>query len=779
MKTKPTYQELEKENNILRKKITEQNIDGFKLLSNLTFEGILIHEQGIIIEINQAFAQMSGYQYNELIGQNISKLVPQKYLSVIQKNIQQDYAKPYEIEAIKKDGTLFSVEIESWNLTFNNQKIKVTAVRDIANRKQVETKIKKLSTIVEQSENVIIITNTDGDIEYTNPKFSELTGYTASEVLGKNPRILKSGTQSKEYYQKMWHIILSGKTWKGKFHNKKKNGEYYWEQVTITPIKNELGKITNFLAIKENITNLVESEERLNTLINTIPDIICYKDGEGRWLLANKADLELFSLSGVDYYGKTDAELAELTDEIYKEAFSTCIISDEQSWNNKTLSHGTEIIPTVKGITKIYDVIKIPTFYSDGSRKGLAVIGRDITHSKQVEQRLQEQNTELVIAKQKAEESNQLKTEFINNMSHEIRTPMNGIIGFSQFLDDPNLSDAKKRLYINIIRNSGNQLLRIIDDILEISKLGTKQVKLYEKETCLNDLLLELFSIFDIKAKENKTPLYLNKGFSDNESVIVTDKTKLNKILSNLLENAIKYTDTGFIEFGYKIIDNKIEIYVKDTGIGINPEKQELIFVRFSQEEKSLSRNVGGLGLGLSIAKENAELLGGTITVQSEKGKGSTFVVTIPYKPVNKTNLKSNSENNKGKVTEKQDRYTVLIAEDEEVNYLFLETLLEDFELNLRTLHAKDGKEAVEMCKENNEIDFVLMDMKMPIMNGFEATKLIKEFRSDLPIVAQTAYTRSDEKERAFSAGCDDFISKPISEGTLKEIINKHLIMKG
>ena len=399
MKTKPTYQELEKENKILRKKVSKNNTNRYKLLSKLTFEGILIHEQGKVSDINQSFTKMFGYKYDELIGQNIIKLVvPQEYLAVIQKNIQLDYAKPYRIKARKKDGTLFHVEIESRNLIYDNEKIRVTAVRDILYRKEVESKIKKLSTVVEQSTNVIVITNTNGNIEYTNPKFTEVTGYTANEALGKNPRILKSGTQSKEYYQKMWQTIKSGITWKGKFHNKKKNGGYYWEQITITPIKDKLGEITNYLAVKEDITNLVESEERLSTFINTIPDIVCYKDGKGRWLLANKADLELFCLSGVDYFGKTDAQLAEYTDKIYKKAFSSCLISDEQAWKNKTLSHGIEIIPTVSGITKIYDVIKIPTFHSDGSRKGLSVIGRDITDRKKAEQ-------ELIVAKENTEKS--------------------------------------------------------------------------------------------------------------------------------------------------------------------------------------------------------------------------------------------------------------------------------------------------------------------------------------------------------------------------------------
>ncbi|MBN2662359.1 MAG: PocR ligand-binding domain-containing protein [Bacteroidales bacterium] len=416
------------------------------------------------------------------------------------------------------------------------------------------------------------------------------------------------------------------------------------------------------------------------------------------------------------------------------------------------------------------DILSRAEAVFDLNDKAIRIVGThvDITERKRAE-------IELLLAKEKAEESDQLKTVFINNMSHEIRTPMNGILGFSKLLNKENLSPSKRKQYINIIQNSGNQLMRVIDDILEISKLGTKQIKLLEKEICLNDLLLELFSIFDIKAKENKTPLYFIKGLSDTESTILTDETKLNKILSNLLENALKFTNSGFIEFGYQLKNYDLEIYVKDTGIGIKTEMQEKIFERFLQEEKELSKNVGGLGLGLSIAKENAELLGGKITLISEKGKGATFFVTIPYKPVNKDKTKSNAEY----IKTKQEKYTVLVVEDEEVNYLYIETLLEDeIELNCNVLHAKNGKEAVKICKENYDIDFVFMDLKMPLMSGFEAAKIIKEFRPDLPIVAQTAYTTDEDKEKALSSGCDDFISKPISEETLYGILTKFLLVK-
>lgn len=381
---------------------------------------------------------------------------------------------------------------------------------------------------------------------------------------------------------------------------------------------------------------------------------------------------------------------------------------------------------------------------------------------------------ELTKAKEKAEESDRLKTEFINNMSHEIRTPMNGILGFTELVSKENLSSEKRKHFINIIQNSGKQLMRVIDDILEISKLGTKQVKVHEHIICLNNVLLEHFSVFDIKAKENKTPLYLKKGLSDIESTIVTDETKLNKILSNLLENALKFTHHGYIELGYTMKNEELNIYVKDSGIGISPEKLEIVFERFSQEEKDLSKNVGGLGLGLSIAKENAELLGGKITLDSKKGLGSTFVLTIPYKPAYSKDKKSTANND----LEKEKPYVnnILVAEDEEINYLFIETLLEDeINLNCRVIHAKHGKEAVDICKENHDIDIVLMDLKMPIMNGFDATVEIKKINPNVPIIAVSAYTSIQDKEKAFRAGCNDFISKPINIKTFSKTMHIYL----
>ncbi|MFZ2430366.1 MAG: PAS domain S-box protein [Lutibacter sp.] len=408
---------------------------------------------------------------------------------------------------------------------------------------------------------------------------------------------------------------------------------------------------------------------------------------------------------------------------------------------------------------------------NQGNLKSLVGTIQDISEKRQILE-------DLINAKDKAEESNKLKTEFIQNMSHEIRTPMNGILGFSELLDNPELSDEKRKRFVEIIKSSTNQLLHIIDDIMEISVLETKQIKAEVNPVCLNDLLQELHTVFNIKATNKNIALVLKNGLTNQESTILTDQNKLNKVLSNLLENALKFTDEGYVELGYKLNKEsrspKLEIFVKDSGIGIEPEKHELIFDRFSQAEKELSKKVGGLGLGLSIAKENAELLGGKITVVSQLGNGAAFLVTIPYKPIN---MIPNITIEKEKASDKNEKYTILIAEDEEVNFMVLEILLEDkMKLPCTIIHAKDGLEAVAYCKNNPTIELVLMDIKMPKMDGHEATKRIKEFRPNLPIIAQTAYSTLEDKEKAILAGCNDFISKPISKDVLSAVINNYLL---
>lgn len=377
------------------------------------------------------------------------------------------------------------------------------------------------------------------------------------------------------------------------------------------------------------------------------------------------------------------------------------------------------------------------------------------------------QNEELISAIEIAEKSDKLKSEFLQNLSHEIRTPMNAILGFSNFLDLDSISISKRKQYVNIIKNSGNQLLRIIDDILEISALETNHVQVINSKFNLNILLTELFTIFESQAKNQNLALYLNKGLRDHECTILSDESKLRKIMINLIENALKYTYEGYVEIGYQTIENSLILYVRDSGVGISESRQEHIFERFSQAQDELSKKSGGLGLGLSIVKENVKLLGGSIELSSKIKAGSNFTINIPNCICSTSSSTQNLEVNK--------KYEVLIAEDEEINFLYLESLMEQIAPSCRITHAKDGLEALEMCIDNN-YDLVFMDIKMPKMNGYEATTEIKKRKPKLNIVAQTAYSTQEDQMKAKLAGCNDFMSKPISLKKIQKILDEFLI---
>lgn len=407
--------------------------------------------------------------------------------------------------------------------------------------------------------------------------------------------------------------------------------------------------------------------------------------------------------------------------------------------------------------------VEVSTSYFPSENSNFLVFIQDITERNKSKK-------EAIEARNIAIEKDKLKAEFITNLSHEIRTPITGILGFADLLENRNLTPEKRSNYLKVIKNSGEQLIKIIDDILEVSKLNTDQIDLYETEVCLNDLVLEQFSLFDLTAKQNKTPIYIKKGLSDLESTILTDEEKLSRIISILIDNAIKYTNDGQIEFGYFLNDNNIEIYVKDTGIGIKDDNKSKIFDKY--RAVSNTRKNRGLGLGLSIANDYSKFIGGTLKVESEQNKGTTFTLSMPYKPalvdseqLNEYNKKRKSKNTK----------LILVAEDEEINYLYIETLLESiFDLNCEIIHAIDGIEAVKYGTSMN-VDLILMDIKMPSMDGLTATKKIKEKKPNLPIIAQTAYTEKEDIIKAMNAGCSDYITKPIKKDALKQAISKFI----
>ncbi len=394
---------------------------------------------------------------------------------------------------------------------------------------------------------------------------------------------------------------------------------------------------------------------------------------------------------------------------------------------------------------------------------------RDISARKKYEQ-------ELKLAKIKAEEADRLKSAFLANLSHEIRTPLNAIIGFSELITDENLSSKQKKECAVHLKDGSETLLNLINDIIEVSKIVARQIEVNKSAFNVNSILDDLFLNITRKkeyTKKNQIEISIKKSIPDPGFIILSDAFRLKQILGNLLDNALKFTEKGTIEFGYSVKENKfLEFFVQDTGIGISPEKLNVIFDWFRKAGDSENKLYRGSGIGLTISYSLVGLLGGELSVKSVVGKGSLFKFHIPLQIPEFDNQKKNSTQNPTEIRPDFGGKTILIAEDEDTNFHFLKVALGKH--NFKIIRAKTGQEALDIVQKN-AIDIVLMDIKMPVMDGYAATNAIKHIYPKLPIIAQTAYAMHNEKEKILEAGCDDYISKPISVSALIDIIYKNI----
>ena len=382
---------------------------------------------------------------------------------------------------------------------------------------------------------------------------------------------------------------------------------------------------------------------------------------------------------------------------------------------------------------------------------------------------IQRMNRELEEAKEKAEESDRLKTAFLSNLSHEIRTPMNGILGFAELLNTENLDTNDQKCYVSIIQQSGERMLSLIHDLIDISHIETGQVKISNKDVNLNQLFDRIYEFFKPIVLAKGLEYSVEKGLSDAQSVIITDPTRVEQILTNLIGNATKFTKSGRICFGYSVRNDLLHFWVKDTGRGIPLHMQSVIFERFRQVDDSALREEEGSGLGLAISKSLVELMGGKIGVVSELGKGSEFFFTLPW--IQPATLVPSSVSSRRKSS--RGALNILVAEDDEISFLFLKSILHRNDSIV--MHARNGKEAVELYERHPETDIILMDIKMPLINGLEATRRIRALNSRVPIIAQTAYASDGERQSAREAGCNDTVAKPIKRELLLETIERSL----
>ncbi len=529
----------------------------------------------------------------------------------------------------------------------------------------------------------------------------------------------------------------------------------------LTGVSVENGEHCLLTAVDITERKLAEDKaKQLAAIVQSSEDAIIGKTLDGIITSWNKGAEKIYGYAESEMIGNTISLLAlsENDDEI--PAILDRIKSGQVIQHYETLRRrkdGSEIQVSLT-ISPILD--------SDGKITAASTIARDITMRKLAEQ-------QLVVAKEKAEESDKLKSAFLANMSHEIRTPMNGILGFAGLLKEPDLTGEEQQNYIRIIEKSGARMLNIINNIVDISKIEAEQMEVDLSDVNVNSVTEYLYAFFKPEAEIKGIRLILKNSLPSNECVINTDSNKFDSILSNLIKNAIKYTHSGSIEFGYTLPhESLLQFFVKDTGIGIPGDRQAAIFERFIQADISDKQAYQGAGLGLAIAKAYVEMLGGKIRVESEHGKGSIFYFTIPYN----ADKQANGAITKAVISEQKNvpvkNLKILIADDDETSDIFIELLINQF--SREVLHAETGIEALRLFMNTPDIDLVLMDMKMPEMDGFEATRQIRGFNKDVIIIAQTAYGLSGDREKALDAGCNDYIAKPIIREELFALIQKY-----
>ncbi|MCX6160389.1 MAG: ATP-binding protein [Ignavibacteriae bacterium] len=413
---------------------------------------------------------------------------------------------------------------------------------------------------------------------------------------------------------------------------------------------------------------------------------------------------------------------------------------------------------------KVKAEIKLKESYKELEKNKLVMLNLMEDLKSEIEQRKHIEE-KLVQSKIKAEASDKLKTAFLNNISHEIRTPLNGILGFGQLMAEPDLSNGEKEKYLEVVNKSSYRLINTITDIMDISLIVSGSIEVHKKTFKVKNFLDEI--TLNLGKECSEKDLTLSSNTPEENSDIYTDAGLLQKILFHLLDNAVKFTASGSVTFGYTLDSNSLRFFVTDTGSGINPTARNRIFGNFMQEDISNTRGHEGSGLGLSIAKGLVELLGGEIDFESVKGQGSTFFFTIPS---GVTEIPSG-------VTEIPPCVTailpvILVAEDDKTCYDYIKAVLKNSPVIL--LSAVTGKEAVTLCRERSDISLILMDLKMPVMNGLEAVKLIKSFRENLPVIAVTAHAVRGDEQIAISAGCDDYISKPFQKDLLLKKLEKY-----
>lgn len=510
------------------------------------------------------------------------------------------------------------------------------------------------------------------------------------------------------------------------------------------------GKITDPEDKDDLLKRLSHSYRMLQYIIEHDHNAIAVLNRELKYIFVSQRFLTDYNVREKDILERSHYEvfptLPEKWKEVHKRALAGEVLtSDDDSFENEN----GELV-WVRWECR-------PWYQADDSIGGIILYTEVITEQKEAEM-------ELINAKEKAEESDRLKTAFLQNISHEVRTPLNSIVGFAELLSEPGQSLQKMNSFSKIISANSQKLIRIISDFIEISQVQSKQVHLVMSHFDVVSSLYRTANTFLEITQLKDVGLVIDQQVPEDQAIIESDKGKVEKIFFHLIDNAVKFTPKGAINLIISLEAGRLHFSIKDTGIGIPFEKQEIIFDPFRQIETGLNRSYGGTGLGLTIVKAYVDSLKGEISLKSELNQGTEITLSIPVKTVPASGKQPQRDHDHEHVN------TILIAEDEYSNFKYLYEVLHSD--NVEILHASNGREAVDLCKKSNDINLVLMDLKMPVMDGTAAAKKIKEFRPELPIIAQTAYIPEEE---TINSVFTDLIAKPINRNDLKEKMSKYL----
>jgi PAS domain S-box-containing protein len=754
-----------------------------RLLLESAGEGIFgVGKDGLVNFINPAGLKMLGYRSDEVIGHEIHPLIhhthadgspyPVEDCPMHHSLVQGSFSNVDDEVLWRKDGTSFPVEYTSVPIRKNGSVMgSVVLFRDITERKEAEEELKKLSSVVEQSQVSVVITDPEGTIEYVNPKFTEVSGYSFDETIGQNPRVLNAGIQAPKFYKDMWDTIKSGKDWQGEFANRKKNGDIFWENATISPIRNTEGRITHFVAVKEDISErkkaeaaLRESEETLSKITSSaLTAIIMLASETGKVSFWNEAAEKIFGWTAQEVIGKKLHDL--IIPKQYKQQHAEGLKRFSQTGTGAMIGRSTEMTALNREGQEFPIELNLSSVKLKGQWHAIGLI-TDITDRKQAERELKK-------AKEIAEEATRAKSDFLANMSHEIRTPMNAIIGMSHLCLGTEMQ-PRQRDYIEKVYDSAQSLLGIINDILDFSKIEAGKLEMEHIPFRLDEVLANLGNLIAIKAQEKGLELLFDTH-PDVPSALIGDPLRLGQILLNLASNAVKFTEEGEIVVRtepVRITDDEVEIKVsvQDTGIGMTTEQCAKLFQSFSQADTSTTRKYGGTGLGLTISKKLVEMMKGNIRVESEPGKGSAFIFNAVF------GLASDMEivEETAALTDLE-KLKVLVVDDVASAREMLQTTLESFAFRVTCVASGPAAlEAIEAAPPEDPYKLVLMDWKMPQMDGLEASRRIKNLPelADMPtIIMVTAYGREDVMQQAEDIGLEGFLIKPVTPSTLLDTI--------